>query len=425
MPKLNQVRCRFSLHNARKGKANILMTFVYGGKRLRAGIGQNIKVSQWDKRNEKPYKIASNFSQVNKAIELYTKSALSVYNEFGEGFPLTDFKKELKKAIANDGEYKGGREFSTLVTWAEYYYDFRVGLTTNKASLNLLAQTLRYLRKYKEFTGSDVKFEKVNDHFAISLRSFLERPEHDLNHNTVRKVLKGVVRFMKEAGSGPGKPKHHNSIDYTSDAFKMKEQTSAKFFLNLNEIDKLLALDLAGDALEKTRDLFAIGCYTGLRWSDYSRLTPKNFQKTSTGEVNLKIRNQKTKKWVVVPILPKAVELLEKYSYKPKAISPQKFNDYVKVIGKRAGLIKLVHHTETRAGREHDYSFQKWEKLTSHTARRSFATNSVLAGISRTVIMQITGHRTESAFNRYICMDGEENADQYRKEFESRWRNAV
>ena len=52
----------------------------------------------------------------------------------------------------------------------------------------------------------------------------------------------------------------------------------------------------------------------------------------------------------------------------------------------------------------------KWELVTSHTARRSFATNAFLNDVPALAIMQITGHRTESAFMKYIRMSPKDNA---------------
>ena len=54
--------------------------------------------------------------------------------------------------------------------------------------------------------------------------------------------------------------------------------------------------------------------------------------------------------------------------------------------------------------------YQKWELLSSHTGRRSFATNEYLAGTPSITIKAITGHKTEEAFLRYIKLTPNEHA---------------
>jgi integrase len=57
--------------------------------------------------------------------------------------------------------------------------------------------------------------------------------------------------------------------------------------------------------------------------------------------------------------------------------------------------------------------FQKWEMVTSHTARRSFCTNKFLAEMPVQAIMQFSGHKSERTFMRYLKIDSEMAADKY------------
>jgi integrase len=65
---------------------------------------------------------------------------------------------------------------------------------------------------------------------------------------------------------------------------------------------------------------------------------------------------------------------------------------------------------ESKGGKRQEVTYKKYEKIQTHTARRSFATNAYLSGIPAISIMKITGHQTESVFMRYICISNEENA---------------
>lgn len=103
--------------------------------------------------------------------------------------------------------------------------------------------------------------------------------------------------------------------------------------------------------------------------------------------------------------------ILEKYDYElPKLPSNQKFNDYIKEVAKLAKINEPIYSDKQKG----DFSFKKtvpkWELVTSHTARRSFATNAFIAGVPTISIMKITGHKTESSFMKYIKISDKENA---------------
>lgn len=76
----------------------------------------------------------------------------------------------------------------------------------------------------------------------------------------------------------------------------------------------------------------------------------------------------------------------------------------------KAEITNFVSIIETTGGVRQEVTYEKCDMVTSHTARRSFATNAYKAGIPSLSIMQITGHTTESSFMRYIRVSKEENA---------------
>ena len=103
--------------------------------------------------------------------------------------------------------------------------------------------------------------------------------------------------------------------------------------------------------------------------------------------------------------------ILEKHGWKaPKAISAQKFNDYVKELCREAGFTQTIEINEYRAGRQEKKAFQKWELISSHTARRSFATNAFKAKLPPADIMKFTGHTTIASFMKYLKVTTEETA---------------
>ena len=180
--------------------------------------------------------------------------------------------------------------------------------------------------------------------------------------------------------------------------------------------------------LKKIRDLFLIGAGTGQRFSDYSRYKPENFSKTNNGTFILSIIAQKTDIPAKVPlnIFPWLIPVLEENGYTSPKMPMQKLNDGIKELGERAKFDNDVLIVDQLMGRQPQvvkYYEPKYSKLTTHTCRRSFATNLYRMGYPIGQIMPMTGHTTEGHLRTYIGIDAEENAewvarsiDQQRKE---------
>lgn len=154
-----------------------------------------------------------------------------------------------------------------------------------------------------------------------------------------------------------------------------------------------------------------LGAFTGLRFSDFSRLEWKNI--TNTGTIS--IQTQKTGTKVVIPIHPVVREILDRGYDFSSSMSDQKINRYIKEVGKIAGIDGMVTINRNVGGRTVTESVPKYSLITTHTARRSFATNAYKSGVPTIAIMKITGHREESTFLRYIKVSEEENAEMLKR----------
>jgi len=174
----------------------------------------------------------------------------------------------------------------------------------------------------------------------------------------------------------------------------------------------MFTLDLSKNSrLDRVRDLFLVGSWTGLRFSDFTSIKSRDIK----GDY-FHIQTQKTGQKVVIPINPVVKAIMEKYKDQyenslPPEISNVKMNSYLKEIGRMMDELKVSEGvTITKAGKTIYKKVEKWELLTTHTARRSFATNMYRAGIPSITIMAITGHKTEKAFLRYIKVTPDEHA---------------
>lgn len=153
--------------------------------------------------------------------------------------------------------------------------------------------------------------------------------------------------------------------------------------------------------------MFVVGCLTALRYSDYSTLTKDNYQNGYIVK-----RTKKTNVDVKIPAHDYVKEIFAKYNGSiPCGLCIQYFNKYLKVIMREIGLNDKVTYSFTKGGKLQTVTREKWELISSHTARRSAATNMYLTGRMKTLeIMKLTGHRTEQNFFRYIRLTGDDMA---------------
>ena len=197
-----------------------------------------------------------------------------------------------------------------------------------------------------------------------------------------------------------------HAVNFEFKDVKIRNEEGFAVSLSEDELLKLHQLKALSDEAKAVRDLFLIGCCTGLRFSDYSRLSAEHFKADI-----ISIRTKKTKASVQIPVHWMIREVIERNNGNlPKVKSAQAFNTCIKRICKTAKINQSVLIEQTKGSKLVRNRVKKYELICSHTARRSFATNLYLRGVSPAKIMLITGHETESSFFRYIRIGKEENA---------------
>lgn len=196
-------------------------------------------------------------------------------------------------------------------------------------------------------------------------------------------------------------------------------------YLSEEEIEKIYRLDIPNliekgeidskSTIEETRDLFIVGCWTGLRRSDLSRLNKAYFDvKNKT----ITVTAEKTKRQVVIPMHPFVLELLHKYNGEfPSLRDKHRANIHIRECARHAKINEEVRIVENRGGIVSTLSFKKYQLIGMHTGRRSFATNMYKRKFPTIAIMRLTGHTTESNFLKYIKVTPEENAAMMAEEF--------
>ncbi len=262
---------------------------------------------------------------------------------------------------------------------------------------------IKHINNFSEEFDCEIFTNSVTAEFLDDFIIYLEN--RNLKHNTIVGYILKIQSMVRRASQ------YNYAVDSTYDEIDMRLEDTNAVFLSMNEITRIYYYKFEKQdkrkAKERIRDLFVLGCLTALRYSDYSTLTKDNFQ----GDYIVK-RTKKTNVDVKVPAHDYVKEIFNKYhGLVPSGLCIQYFNKYLKVIMKEIGLTDPVTYSFTKGGKLLTITREKWELISSHTARRSAATNMYLTGRMKTLeIMRLTGHRSEQNFFRYIRLTNDDTA---------------
>lgn len=279
-----------------------------------------------------------------------------------------------------------------------------------KATLTVYGNVKSHLLAFEAFRKQKITFKSFDFGFYEDFVDYLTF-EHvhlrrqtvitGLRLNTIGKTIKHLRGFIKDRV----KRKIIQPIDLTD--YKIPEEDSDAIYLSHEEIAQIYQTDLSAyPNLVEYRDLFVLACLTGLRFSDFSTLRPEDLQRGM-----LYKKQEKSDHWVIIPLRDEA-KLIFTRQFKeriPTLTNPE-FNKHIKTIGRLAGIKKLVKFSYKKGNKNVVVTRQKYDWITSHTARRSFCTNEFLAGTPVELIMKISGHKRTKDFYKYIRITPEEAA---------------
>jgi len=406
-----------------QGETLIYCLLRYQNLRVKHYTNRRISPKHWNSNDQSVRKSHPNSTELNhwlKSIQTHIDiielewTRLNANKGVVPVIPPSHFKKRLddffSKMSKEDRQNFGQKSF-----WG-FYNEFikrmkngtRLHLSKNTPMssryISQFENLQRHLINFERSKKTKIEFEDINLKFYNDFVDYLTI-KLNLSANTIGKLITNLKVFLREAfDEGVSK----NNI-YTNRKFRSINVESETIYLTPSEIDQILNLDLTySPKLERVRDTFIVGCLTGLRFSDLTNIKPENII-----DGMIEITQKKTKEKVVIPIKKQVNKFLEKYEFNLRKISTQKFNDYLYEIVKKCDLLKdEITIKKMQGGKLVVLNKPKYEFVTSHTARRTFATNEyMLKDLSIREIMAITGHKTEKSFYRYIRQTPKENAE--------------
>lgn len=268
------------------------------------------------------------------------------------------------------------------------------------------------IEEYEERKKLKLKITDINLNFHKNFTSYLKTVGKYSNTSIEKYIstIKGFVKEAKEYG-------FETNPEAESKKFTFKRDEPIDTYLNLQEIDLIYNLDLSKDEkLRNVRDLFIIGVWTGLRISDLKRINHFLFKKDTI----VISETQKTGSIIEIPIHKQVRETLSRNNNQlPRIISEQKFNLYIKDVCELAKISEMIlgNVKDEKTNRKVKGYYPKYKLISSHTARRSFATNHY-GKLPDNTIMAITGHKSHSQFMKYIKTTQKEHIDEVAKFWE-------
>lgn len=419
----------FYLDNAKKDTSALRAIVRHKGQRYTISIGESVITKHW---NENKYRCRTpreypEASHINARLDDWDDLIEEAINSFGLIIPTKKMVKDKVDEVLRTRNIEAGgviknEEEQYIVSFAiKYRAESNKSYNTKKSYQTTINKLIEFEKLFKtklRFIDIDINFYNKFNNWLLNSTFTKGEDEVHYTKNYIGTMFKNISKFMT-ASQG----KVHEFTGYKDAEFKVEAEETDSIYLTQEEIQKIYDLEITEELLKKNgyqnrnlkttikslneeRDRFLFGCFTALRHSDYSRLDSLHFKDNI-----IRIWTVKKDKKVFIPMHYQLRELLKRRNnILPALISDQKHNKQIKNIGKLAGINEEVILTKTRGGKRIETVKFKYEFITSHTARRSGATNMYLAGVDLKFIQDILGHSKIEQTISYIKVSAEDNA---------------
>lgn len=384
-----------------KGATHPIYCALYSGDQTELiYTGQRIFLKDWSVKDRLP---KDHQGDIFKAIEKLKAAIQQAIRRLeADERPVTPYtvkeqyerSTQAKEEAQQTADKRAKRDAITVIKLADQWLEnelFRFKASSQKSVKESLKAFTEYLKKAGLATLE--RKELTREIISGYERYLLEKKK--LSDNTHGKRIKHLRWFLKTL----------EPLPFDLKSIKIRSSKKAIISLTLSELQKLEAVDASAFIeWQKAKDLFLLGCYTGLRVSDLKRLNKIN---TQEGFINLKL--QKNNKEVKIPIVQECKSILERYDYKAPKLSEQALNENIKTVCEKAGIITQVSIEETNGGRRVTKNVAKHKVITSHIAGKTFITLAPKKwGLTPAEIAAIVGKDLKTLIGHYFNEQGDE-----------------
>jgi site-specific recombinase XerD len=343
---------------------------TYQGKRKLFSVGLFVDSKNWSSKKQKVLSQDPENSYLNKHISLINQKLKEAYLFLQVNEHAFDVQDILLK-------YKGEntKSYKSILDVFELHnkrMESLIGKEYAKSTFSKFLEARKHVKNFIlfKYKKNDLLLDSIKSNFIDDLDFYL-KTELNQKQITINKTIQRLRKIIKLA-IGEGFLDKDPFILYTPKRYENK-----LVYLTQEELILIQDKTFAQERLNKVKDMFIFCCYTGLAFAEMTSLETKHLISKFDGNLWIDMYRQKTKSKVTVPLLPKALEIIEKYKTEnndkvlPK-LSNQKFNSYIKEIAEILGIDK---------------------KLTHHIARKTFATTVLLYNdVPMEVVSELLGH---------------------------------
>lgn len=356
--------------NTKNGKAPLYARITVNGKRAELSLKRKLSISDWNAKKSR----LKGLSNETKMLNNYIKQ---VNSELFESYQKLKTENKLVTSSIIKSHFLGNDENSQTLCDIIEYHNEHMKSTLRWGTQKNYFTTHKYIFLFlkQKHKTTDIFLSELNYKFIIDFERFLRR-QKSMGNNTVMKHIERLRKMVSLAY----KMEWMDKDPFIK--FEAKYERKERTFLTLEELQKIENKVFNIPRLQLIKDLFVFSCYTGLSYGDVMGLTENNLCIGIDRKQWIYSQREKTNIPVKIPLLSKALDIIEKYKTHPNTInkktlfpniSNQKLNSYLKEIADVCGIRK---------------------NLTFHIARHTFATTVTLSnGVPIETVSKLLGHK--------------------------------
>ena len=349
----------------------------------------------WNFDAKRPNKVGKNVSENQAAISKRIRDFEDAFHKIKSRSELGELSFDSITLKENfDKVFERVTKVSSFFEVYDKFTEEKIKLKEwKKATIKRYKNIRNLLQEFEEVANYKLTFGKINKKFFTEFTDFCYEYKNHYTNTFSRNV--GLFKtFMFWS------LKNDYAYNDTFKEFKKPQRVlTREEVLSLDELKQLYQFDCGNIHLEKVKDSFVFQCLTGMRYGELKLINRRII--TPDNCILLKEEKSSSKPVRLIPMSETALSILHKYDYELPLISNQKQNDAIKVVIKKFGLAHKVEYSRTKGVNQETFIKHFYERISTHTARRSFITIMRNQHIADKTIMSISGHTDIKSFNTY------------------------
>jgi integrase len=369
---------------SKQQELSIYARITVNGKRSEISLKRHVQQREWDTSKNRGRGSSYPIQTLNRYLDQEYSRLLDCHKQL-----LAEDKVVSSQAIKS--RYLGEDNTQKTLNELLVYHNTNMVNVLKSGTMKNYYTTERYLHKFlkQKQKAKDIYLKQLNYRFIIDFEQYLRNYKNSkkqlmLSNNG---VMKHLERFKKIINLGI---KLEWITKNPFNQFQLKFEKYDRQYLSERELQLIEDTSFNNDRLERVKDCFLFSCYTGLSYIDVKELTANQITKGIDNNYWIFTKREKTNETVKVPILPQAMDIINKYkdisengTSKPllPLSSNQKTNSYLKEMATAIGIHK---------------------NITFHVARHTFATTVMLSnGVPIETVSKLLGHTKLSTTQIY------------------------